>query len=438
MKILKNSVWILLSSVLLVHACTQPQNQIETTAFLPIQLKEGYGPFHPGFSFVRNSTKDSPVWCKTYLSVNGIPKSWSRTSVSYVILNNNQFVYQNFIVGNINLTDYQGLQKDWHLFPDTNRVSKKPIRCYIYVIRGFDEKSGKWVVKVDTNNNLDFSDEATIHPKTIDPKDPYQYDKPLRIQYEIYQKGVVQPAELPMVVKMYGSELLYNFPQYATTTLKKGNKEYQLTLASGFTTPDFEKTRLVDPSSLFFSGKIEDKDLIEIDDVVAIGGSKYRNKGVDVFNNWLELEPADGKKQPYSLQVGNSFQPFAGRDFLTGRTVDLGNYRGKYVYIDFWGTGCKGCVQDMPALVNIYRKVDTDKVAFIGITLDSPKRLKTFMVKSPLRWPQVISNDTNQLFERYHVTGLPTSVLISPNGTIIARNIRPDELRDALSSQLIN
>lgn len=437
MKMTKNSVWILLSSVLLIHACTQ-QDQTETTAYLPIQLKEGYGPFHPGFSFVRNSTKDSPVWRKTYLSVKGIPKSWSRTSVSYIILDNNQFVYQNFIEGNISLTDYQGLKKGWHLSPDTNRVSKKSIRCYIYVIRGFDEKIGKWAVKVDTNNNLDFSDEATINPKTIDPKDPYQYDKPLRIQYETYQKGVVRTAELPMVVKMYGSELLYNFPQHATTSFKKGNKEYQLILSSGFTTPDFEKTRLVDPSTLFFSGKVEDKDLIELDDIVAIGGAKYRNKGVDVFNNWLELEPADGKTQPYTLQVGNSFQPFAGRDFLTGRTVDLSKYRGKYVYVDFWGTGCKGCMEDMPALVNIYKALDTNKVAFIGITSDSPKRLKTFMIKSPLPWSQIVSDETNQLFERYHVTSLPASVLINPNGTIIARNMRPDELEAALSSQLIN
>ena len=209
---------------------------------------------------------------------------------------------------------------------------------------------------MDTDNNLDFSDETSLYPDVINPKDPYQYDKPLRIQYEVYQKGEVHEVELPMVLKMYGSELLYNFPQHAITSFKRGDREYQLVLASDFTRPDFELTSLIDPSTLFFSKKVEPNDLIEINDVVEIGGSKYKNKGVDVFNNWLELEPINGKRQLYTLQVGNSFTPFKRQQSIAGHTVDLAECRGKFVYIDFWATWCKGCVEDMPALVNIYQR----------------------------------------------------------------------------------
>jgi hypothetical protein len=265
--------------------------QTETVKFLPIQLIEGYGPFNPGFSSIDNSSKESALWAKTYSDVKGIPAHWSKTQVCHIWLNTHQFVYQNVLAGNISQLDYKELQKGWNWLPDTTKLSETPIKCYIYVIKGFDETTQKWSVMVDANNNLDFGDETTIYPESI-TKDSHNYKQATSIQYEVYQRGQVRKAKIPIVFKMAESELLYNFPQYASVTLKKGNKEYNLSVSSGFTRPDFETTGLVNPSTPFSAKKVVPRDLIKINDIIEIDHVSYRGslaKRADLYGKQLSL-----------------------------------------------------------------------------------------------------------------------------------------------------
>ncbi|WP_460940158.1 hypothetical protein [Spirosoma humi] len=113
-------------------ACHQMTEQTGTVRFLPLQLIEGYGPFHPGFSPIDNSGKDAPLWAETYSEVKGIPTRWSNTQVCHIWLNTHQFIYQQVLAGHISQLDYRGLQKGWNWSPDTTKLSKAPIKCYLY------------------------------------------------------------------------------------------------------------------------------------------------------------------------------------------------------------------------------------------------------------------------------------------------------------------
>ncbi len=82
----------------------------------------------------------------------------------------------------------------------------------------------------------------------------------------------------------------------------------------------------------------------------------------------------------------------------------MGDFKGKYLFIDFWATWCKPCVEQMPELASLYGKVDTDRVAFLGIVgEDRPDRLKKFLQKKPTAWPQIFSDTTNRLVEAYNI-----------------------------------
>ncbi|NEU69984.1 hypothetical protein GK091_24095 [Spirosoma agri] len=102
---MKISVW-LVGLVFTLMACHHRADQTETVRFLPIQLIEGYGPFHPGFSPIDNASKDSPLWAKTYSKVKGIPAHWSNTQVCHIWLNTRQFIYQQVLAGHISQLDY--------------------------------------------------------------------------------------------------------------------------------------------------------------------------------------------------------------------------------------------------------------------------------------------------------------------------------------------
>lgn len=403
---------------------------------LPLKLQEGYGPFHPGFSPLSEEHRGDPLWGKIYLSVKGVPKSWTNVKKSMVWMNSGQLVYQNFKAGNISAENYRLLQKGWQWQPDTTRLSSKPIKCYVYAISGFDEQAGKWAVMVDTNNNLDFGDETAIHPVAINQKDPYPYKDTdvRRVQYEVYRNGKVIAVEVPMVVKTMGSEFLYNFPQYATVSLKQSNKDYELFVSSGFTRPDFERSDVTQAAFTSGSGKVSADQLTKRDETLILGGTNYRNKGVDVFTNTLTLEPVDPDRQEYSLQVGYPFRPFTATEFTTKKAISLANFKGKYVYVDFWHTGCKGCVLAMPSLKKTYHSIDKSRFEFVGIAADSPERLSRFIKKEKIAWPQILSDDANKLVEIYHVTGYPTSVLLDPNGIVIAKDLQGDQLQSKLSA----
>ena len=285
---------------------------------------------------------------------------------------------------------------------------------------------------IDTNNNLEFSDEMPVYPAAFDSKNPYAYSKPSVVQYEVYQHGRVMKTTIPMVVKTLGSDFFYNFPQHAETTLKRNGKEYRLSVVSGFTNPDFEHANFVETSSLSSGQRVNDDQLIPEGNDVVIGGINYKNKGVDFYNNTLRLGPVTTQTKDYSLQAGHPFRPFTAEEFTTRRPITFTDYKGKYVYIDFWGTWCKGCVEDMPALEKLYQDLDKTRFAFIGIAADSPESLAKFIRKKGVTWPQILADTTNKLIDTYGITGFPTSVLIDPNGVVIARNLRGEELADKL------
>lgn len=409
------------------HQTTEP-----TQVALPLTLVDGYGPFHPGFGSLGNDHRNDPegrkFWGKMYLSVSGIPKHWSHVDKAMVWLNTYQLIYQNYLAGNFTKDQYNYLQESWKWVPDTLTLSKKPIKCYVYTLHGFDEQTGKWAVMVDTNNDLDFSDETALYPDVIKNNDPYSYKNPPIVNYEVYRNGDVVKMAIPMVIKTMGSEFMYNFPQHAQTTFRKDGKAYKLSVISGFTKPDFENAAFIESSSLTNDQRVSDDKLVKISENIRLDGVMYKNKGVDFYNNVLRLDPlADGANE-YTLQVGYPFRPFSAQEFTSKQPITLADFRGKFVYVDFWGTWCKGCVNDIPALEKMYSSLDKTRFEFIGIAADSPDRLADFVQRQKVKWPQILSNKTNKLVDTYGITAYPTSVLLDKNGVIIARDLRGDRL----------
>lgn len=406
---------------------------------LPLTIVNGFGPFRPSLAKLDEdpdvSTSPTNTWVKTYLSVKGIPKNWQNTAKGIIWLNTYQFVYQNYISGNITKEWYQHLQTSWQWKPNERKLSKKPIKCYVYAVWGTDP-SGKQLVMVDTNNNLDFSDEKAFLPEVHDFKtNALSTLNQQFVTYEIFQHGKIIAAQLPIVIKAFkefSSGLALNIPQYAKTQLIQNGRTYEIAVInSGMTTADFQDASIIETTTISKDKQLYRKDLIHQRENIIIGeGIKYKNRGVDLYNNVLQLEKMAPEVLEYSMQEGYPFQPFAAKEFSTNKSISLADYKGKYVYIDFWGTWCKGCVDDMPNLVKIYKGLDKKRFAFVGIAGDdTAERLKKFIKKNDVTWPQILSDKNNRIVEQYHVTAYPTTLLLDPTGKIIVKNIRSKALQ---------
>ncbi|SDE81850.1 Peroxiredoxin [Dyadobacter soli] len=426
-----------------ILSCThRKSDQQEEVISLPVTFVDGFGPFGTDYAATgpeySADDPDGGVWAKTYKPLTGIPPQWKNVARSMVELNLRQFVFQNFHQGNIDSSTYASLQKAWKWTPDEKRLSKKPIRCYVYIIWGTDP-SGKLNVMIDTNNNGDFSDEKSFYPEIAGPKDTIRYyNHSYEIEYDIFREGRVITSHLPMVLKYFPHQpekyrMAYSFPRYAEAVIPLGGHQKKIAINLGFTSPSGNEV-----SELAFADQVKKGEYIDLRNGIRIGEfldiesggerRRFENLGFDEYEGVLHLK---GKplNNVYSTQVGFKMKPFSGKDFTNGKPVSMEDYRGKYLYIDFWATWCGPCVKQLPELKHLYQKVDRNKIAFLGIVgEDSRERLAKFLDKNPLDWPQLFSDSTNQLVEAYNIEGYPSTFLIGPYGTIVGKNLSSKEL----------
>ncbi len=335
------------------------------------------------------------------------------------------------------------MKKSWEWEPNPEELSTEPIKCYVYVVSGKD-KAGLTAVIIDANNNLDFSDDEIFYSKATamdSMMGRYSEDEKHYVNFEVFRGGKVVPKQALMIVKRTNYyPLAYAFPQYAVTKLKVGDRENTIVLSSGGR-PDFNgsKIALVDKNNKVlncFTERVDEGELL------SVGGLfdkvKYRHRGVNMYHEVLQLESEYAEKVGYALQVGYPFQPFKAKIFNSQKIISSLDYKGKYLFVDFWGTWCKPCVAELPELQRIYEGVDKQQVEFVSIAGEqSPEVLEKFLKRRPLAWPQVISDDTNKLIEIYDISSFPTNVLIGLDGRVIAKNLHGKALEKKLVELMV-
>jgi len=119
--------------------------------------------------------------------------------------------------------------------------------------------------------------------------------------------------------------------------------------------------------------------------------------------------------------------------------VDLAALKGKVVYLDFWASWCVPCRQSFPWMSELQRSLEKDGLVVVAVNVDQERAdaehfLSEF--KPPFR---VVFDPKGSLAERYHVNGMPTSVLIGRDGqTVTVHQGFRSRDRDALEQQIRN
>ena len=426
--------YLLLLLLSLTAFSCKDKNTQKVRLELPITIKIGYGQFSNGYGEVNDKFPKDNVWGETYFDVKGVPNFLSNVAKNRLWTDPYQFAYQNFNEGKLTRSFYNDLQNAWKWNPDTMLLSKQPVRCYVNVVKGYDERLNRWAVMVDTNNNLDFGDETVYYPKPITMgKEDTIALKPIIFQGDIYRGGQRYIQNYPLAFRMMGNTLVYNFPQYGVALFERNSKRTELYISSKFFYPNFlEYADIGTAETPLAHGKFDYKKLTAIGEAIEIDGILYKNNGVDQRTNTLRLESIEPDELSYSMREGGAFYPFSSNDFSSKKPISLENYKGKYVYVDFWETTCKPCVEAMPKINQLYDSLDKSKVAFIGIVNNSPDQLKRFLAMRKLTWPQLIADSSNKLIEKYSITYYPTTMLIDPDGKVAIKDVSIPELRAKL------
>lgn len=156
----------------------------------------------------------------------------------------------------------------------------------------------------------------------------------------------------------------------------------------------------------------------------AIGNRGFSITDVSADGTIIEIESIGIDQVENTLKTGDIL-PELIIESLEGNTENFADLleEGKYTFIDFWGTWCKGCVEELPRIERISQQY-SDKLKVIGLHCStvSNERLKKFILSKKLSWTQKIAPD--EVVEKMQVSGFPYGILLNPDGTIAAFNIR--------------
>ena len=145
-----------------------------------------------------------------------------------------------------------------------------------------------------------------------------------------------------------------------------------------------------------------------------------------------KVNPNQIKKRP----KGSVLAPDFSLSDLDGNIIQLSDYKGKVVMLNFWGTWCGPCRKEIPDFINLMKKHKKDGLEIVGVTLTSgpPENIKAFADKWGINYKlltDIKGNETQTVTALYgqatgkRITGIPTTFIIDREGVIQKRYVGP-------------
>ncbi len=124
---------------------------------------------------------------------------------------------------------------------------------------------------------------------------------------------------------------------------------------------------------------------------------------------------------------------------LDGKVHQLSDYKGKTVMINFWGTYCPPCKEEMPAIQKQYEKWQSSDVVVLAVNMgESPITVHGFLDPLKTTFPVLLDEDF-EIRKNYGVIQYPTTFFVKPNGRIAKKNVggmNENYIQQSLSAML--
>jgi len=117
---------------------------------------------------------------------------------------------------------------------------------------------------------------------------------------------------------------------------------------------------------------------------------------------------------------------------FSGNEINLKDYLGKLVIINFWATWCAPCKEEMPSLDRLYQDNDLNNLVVFAVNMEQPNTTKTkkFFTDLNIQKLEIFFDQNLSFVKEFKLRGVPTTVLINKKGEEFARVIGSIDFQD--------
>lgn len=163
----------------------------------------------------------------------------------------------------------------------------------------------------------------------------------------------------------------------------------------------------------------------ELDEEMAL--EEMSEEDIQAMMDEIAEENADsetGSMVEFGLNAGNTAYDFELED-MEGNAVQLSDYRGQKVFLNFWASWCPPCRVEMPHLQEFHEEQEDVVVLGVNVTTSEsdPENVPAFIEEFGLTFTNVYA--PAEISDLYRVESLPTSYFIGSDGVIYERVVGP-------------
>ena len=138
-----------------------------------------------------------------------------------------------------------------------------------------------------------------------------------------------------------------------------------------------------------------------------------------------------------ALQPGKPFPDFRVFD-KEGKEYTLADFRGKYLFVEFSASWCGWCKKEIPFIRKAYHALKDKNVTFVTLMMDDKKEAWLHEIEAfNIEWlslSDLKGMRNSPLTKAYNLGGIPDSFVVDPEGRIVCRDLRGDEVLERLSA----